>query len=1353
MKTENRPAPPYRAFGKLLTQRRIEAGFTKQQELAAALGIKQQSVSRWEKGLGRPRMSEMPALEKLVKAQPNELLTAAGFAQAPTAKPTVPATATSFDRALPLSALSPETFESFCEALLDRVYRTQDGQVHRYGGTGSKQDGIDIVARGPFGVHSFQCKRVNEFGAQKVHTAVGEQTFEANRKVLLLSCVASPKARDAIAAHKDWQLWDREDITRKLHELPQTDRLDLVDRYFSGQRFDLLGIPEAGPLQSIDEYFKPFLVEGRLFNHSWALVGRHAELEELTTHVKDESVRLTCLLGGAGSGKSRLLREVVNLVAADKRLSVLLVSPTEDVKAEHLDALRGSRGDKTILVVDDAHEREDLGTLLRYAADPSHHTRLLLSLRPYGLEPLRHQAANVSLLPPEVQFVTLTRPTVQSAIALASSVLQHCDASIEAAPEIASATYPTPLVTVLAAQLLARHEIPVALLNNEDDLRVYVLARLQDIITGRLVSGQDSERLQAVLRLVALVQPILPDDPALLAALSTREGVDKVDATRLLRLLNEAGVLFKRGLRWRIAPDLLADEILKSNYISPKGSINERAVQFFEQATSAQLRNMFVNLGRLDWRLRDGKTDESNLLDSLQPHLKWSDKHDQPHVEAVEAVAYYQPRFALTFAKKLIDDGHGDSARVCSAVRNAAYTFDHLEEACLLLWRAGCNDKRQLNQHPAHGIRLLKELAEFQVNKPIAYVEGVVNFALGLLEQSASLTRTYTPFAILEGALETEMQSTSFANNTYTISRYRLSLQQAGEVRRKISSTLLRFIRMEPNRRAFLAARTLSHALRSPMHGDESDGAWTEEHLELLRRAGALLNEVQLHPVVLVELAKSISWHAFFSASETRTVARGILKHLERDLRTRTIRVLIDGWGSETWEFNASHEQEGAEEYRKQVSADLVAQFPEPAKLLAELDSCLTDILAIAGSGYGSPFMFMNHLLATTPGLARELLTQEIEERLSERLTPYVGQALSIVITRDEFDLLQSYLTRSQGSDQALLQVAEAYVRYTPTRPYKAEEVALFRDICESKIPDVLVMGAHLVRQVAGQNPSLALELACSIQFDVSERAAHDVLMWLSSAKELSPSDIDTRRRDFLSNLGRLERLNDYWVVEFLKRSIERDPEAVVQLMKARLQTGEEDRRWNHIHFSRAQGSPGLGLHATSRGTRLVRDLLDWALIACTDPVFIWSFGQTVSTLWGSYDQSLLDQLLTWMSGGTVEHARLVAAVLENAQNTLIYENTTFVDDILEAADLIGGKAVALVQQSLASATQSGVRSGIPGEPFAEDLRLEEHCKVKLATLSRTSPAYDLYDSMLKAARASIAAQNRMKEAMEDEDE
>jgi hypothetical protein len=418
---------------------------------------------------------------------------------------------------------------------------------------------------------------------------------------------------------------------------------------------------------------------------------------------------------------------------------------------------------------------------------------------------------------------------------------------------------------------------------------------------------------------------------------------------------------------------------------------------------------MFVNLGRLDWRLREGKTDESKLLDSLLPFLKWGSKYDNPHVEAVEAVAYYQPRFALSFAGKLIKDGHGVSEKVCYIARNAAFTYDHLEEACMLLWRAGRKDDRALHQNPGHGIRLLKELAEFRVNKPVAYVEGVVNFALELLERPASLSAANSPFSILEGALETEMESTSYSRNTYTITRFHLPLEQAREVRRTISTALLRFIAAEPLRRAFLAALTLSNALRTPMHGGSSDGAWTREHLELLQNVHALLNQTRVNPVVLVGLAQSVSWHAFFSGSETSEEARSILKHLERDLRTRTTRVLIDGWGSETWEMNDAYEREGVEEYRVQVTHDLIEAFPKPEALLRELGSCLEDISSVAGSGYGSPFIFMNHLLTVVPGLAQALLTRDIEEGLSEHLILYVGQALSVAVGADEATLLQRY--------------------------------------------------------------------------------------------------------------------------------------------------------------------------------------------------------------------------------------------------------------------------------------------------------------------------------------------------------
>lgn len=1340
----------YAVFGELLARLRVSAGFTMQQDLATALSVTQQTVSRWEKGFARPRSNLVPTLERLVRAKENELLLAAGYQLTPA--DTRAETATSHDRPLPLSALPPETFESFCAAFLHRMYHPCGGTVSRYGGTGHKQHGIDIVATGPFGTHSFQCKRVTEFGAQKVHTAAAEQTYAADLKVLLLSSVASPSSRDAMAVHTGWELWDREDITRRFHDLPLVDRLDLVDRYFSGQRLDLLGRNEPGPIQSPEEFFKPFLVSDRFFNHSWALVGRNEEVSQVVSSIQDESVVLTCLVGAPGAGKSRVLREVTQRIVQGTPMHVRFVSPTEEVNAHHLDRLRDSRGVATLLVVDDAHDREDLGVLLRYAAVPENRTHLLLSLRPYGRERLRLQAADVSLSGSSVQFAEMRPQSQEQAQALAESILVECKATPAAAVEIARATYTTPLVTVLAAQLVARDNVSLALLGNAEEFRTYVLRSLQDVITVTLVAGLDVPRLRAILRVIALLQPIIPDDPGLFNILLEIEGIEQPDVSRLMRLLGEAGVLFKRGLRSRLAPDLLADEIIRSNYLNANGTANERVTQIFNLANAEHLKNLFVNLGRLDWRLREGKTDDSALLTSLSPKLRWGEGYRNPHVEAVEAVAYYQPRFALDFAKRLIAERHGDNSSVCNMVRYAAYTYDHLQEACHLLWSAGRNDARTLHQHPSHGIRILKELAEFQLNKPIEYVREVVNFALGLLERPASLNSAHTPFSILEGALGTEMEAKSYSRSTLTITHYQLPLEWARKVRDEVHTALIRYLRDGPPRRAFLSAQTIAQALRGPMRGDTSDYAWEQQQVELLKKIKVVLNEVHVSPVVLVRLAQSISWHAFHGSLEASAEAIPILDLLNRDLRTRLTRALVDGWGTETWKLSETLEREAHVKDRQLLTADLIAAFAEPSHLLDELDVSLEEIATVAHSGYGSSFLLVNHLLVSVPGIATELLLRNNEGRAG-RFDHYVGTALSTVVESCDSGFVNEYIIRSEGSSKVLAQLAEAYVRFEPSRPYTLQEVELLKRIFQSKDATVLMVASSLARQVASRSPALAIELICLADFEVNARATHEMFIWLSGDKAIPEAEVDRKRKELLRKLVVLKKLDDYWVRLFLVTSIKEDPSSVVELIMARFKEAQRRNDWSYEPLSKEHNGNGLGLMEVEAGPRLLREFLDWAVEELKDIPSAQHVGEAVYGLCGAYDQALLDLLLDWMSTGSQAHATLVAKVLRESQPALIYEQSKFIRDVLNAAELISDEALDEICSAIAMATHSGIRGGTSGEPFPEDLRMEQHCEQMLASLSRAEPAFDLYDGLLKDARYSITRQRKSKEALEEEDD
>jgi transcriptional regulator with XRE-family HTH domain len=159
---------PYAAFGARLAQLRQQAGLSQQVDLATRVGTTQQTISRWESGQSRPRVNQIPQIAAALDTDgdpekrescTNDLLRAAGYSSAQTA-------VQSFDQPFPIDALPPESFERFCREFVEALY--PQAEVHRAGGLGHKQLGIDIEARLTNGdIITFQCKRVQEFGPQK----------------------------------------------------------------------------------------------------------------------------------------------------------------------------------------------------------------------------------------------------------------------------------------------------------------------------------------------------------------------------------------------------------------------------------------------------------------------------------------------------------------------------------------------------------------------------------------------------------------------------------------------------------------------------------------------------------------------------------------------------------------------------------------------------------------------------------------------------------------------------------------------------------------------------------------------------------------------------------------------------------------------------------------------------------------------------------------------------------------------------------------------------------------------------------------------------------------------------------
>lgn len=1341
----------YEQFGNLLTGLRQRAGI-KQVDFAAMVESTQQTVSRWELGTSRPRSKDMARIAAALNADVDELLTAAGYL-------TAPMVAASFDKSFPLHALSSESFELFCTDFLERLYRAQSGKVFRAGKQGHTQRGIDITVEVNSAIHVFQCKRVAEFGPAKVRAAMAAAIDPAEKKVLLLSITASPQAREVVKG-APWEIWDQDDISRQVRGLAKLDQIALVDRFFRGQRFALLGEDEAGPWESVKKFFEPYMQDGA-FGHAWQLVGRETETKALREALESNSVALTLLIGAGGAGKSRLLRDVLEAYEKEHQsIRVRMLTPQLQMSAKSLEDL--GQGDK-LLVVDDAHDREDLALLLRYVAVPSNRCRLLLSLRPYGLDSIRRQAAVLSLTGPHVVSVSMVAPKLEEAISLAEQVLRHEDGPIHMAKTIASLTHESPLFTVLAAHVVARDKLHPQLIGSTDEFKHRIYLEFEKVVTSDIAAGLDVDRLKSMLSVIALVQPIARDDKALTELFEQVADVPLQHAARLLNLLIDAGLLFKRGRTYRLSPDLLADAIIERSCVTSSWQSTGYAEQVFDKAGSIYLKNLLINLGRLDWRKLEGDTRESRLLAGIWAKLQRTSKYADPHMEAAVEVAYYQPRQALDFVKRLIADGHETDSSTCQIIKHAAYNASYVEECCALLWTIGRKDGRSLNQHPHHPIRILKELATPEPNKPVELIQRVVDFGLDLIKRPLRSDDTHTPFEILEGALESEGHVTTATRRQFSFSPYAVDLDVMSPVREQILTTLLTCITQYKDKRAFDAAAKLSQALRRP-HGlfgmaiDESVlNAWDDAASKTLAQIYRCVTDSvsTISPVVLFRVVHAIGWHAFHGPIERREVPLKLVELLSVDLKTRCIRALMDAWGTDTWELDTdSCERPSFESDVASLIEELKAEYQQPSELCEFLAECLHEIDQYAGGSYGQAHIFLGRLLSANLDLARHVASLR-RNQPGHRLSSMSGTALGMVMRaspeegRTHVDELLD-----EGGVESLREIAEAYVRFDSVGIYTEFDKRALHEVFQSTDHQVLWYAGHVVREVARHDPGLAIELISNVDLDSAPQMTHDFYMWLSNKNVIPFESISDSAFDrLLGKLKVLKSLDDYWVEAFLRKAMQRDPQRVLDLIRARLQLALERDNWHYRPLNLGLSNEGsLGLLSVENGPAMLVSFLSWGLGHIDDYQFAYEFGHAVEGLCAPYDEVFGSILLQWMKSGSMAHAHVVAAVIQHAPNNFVIRSGDLVDQILRQAELIEADALKIISGAIYTSTFSGARSTSPGEPYKEDLEMKAYAEKKLAQMSRAEPAYEVYENLLRDAEQGIARQLKEKTTIAEEE-
>jgi transcriptional regulator with XRE-family HTH domain len=1335
-----------------------------QAELAQRMGVGQQTVSGWERGASRPRRAMVGQLADLFGIDVDVLLREAGYVAATADTPAEEVRPVRpLLTLLPLQALPPEQFESFSADLARLLH--PGAAVHRVGGQGHKQHGVDVVVNHPRGRPTgIQCKRERTFGPKKVRDAVAALTTPVRQCYIFLARIASPPARAEIKKHPRWELWDADDISRAVRQLPPEAALRLVDTYFVGWREAFLGIAEPSPWLTRTEFFQPYR---GIVSYDGQLIGRGDELAGLLS-LLESGGELGVLFGRGGLGKTRLLRAFADRAELDRRAVVRFLAPQTPPRPADFELL--PTGEHLVVIVDDAHDRSDLAAVLLGIRRARPHSKVLLAMRPYGNAQLAADLRQIGLHPSEIASWRLEDLKTQEAAELAQAALPPETASA-VVERLAGVGVDCPLLIVVAGHLIGQGQLDPTTLEGSGHLRDEILAGFRNAMAGDQASG-DQELRREVLDAVAILQPFRTDDDEFHAAMAGLTGQPYDRVAHHLRSLEDGGILLRRGQSVRVVPDLLGDVILAQAMADTASGRPTGYLERVWRTVSGQpLLHVFVNGARVDWQVRQGTPNATSLVEPLWRWFEQQFRETGPNARLallamLRKVAYFQPQRALTLARWAYEnptegaaaDGNSESLLhyhptnddvvrgLPQVIEHVAYNAGFLPEALDLLWQLSRTDERPTNQYPEHPIRVLCALAEYQIGKPRLYNEAVVDAAARWLAQPEVGDLPHSPFDVLEVLLASELEERIPRDHKLLLRSRPLNVDAVAVVRGRVIDLALSEVRSPDPRRAVNAINAITRGLHFPRGlfgrevSDTERSQWTPIICEEIQRLGELGANESLDPVVNVAIRKVLHPHAQ-SSGVTKDPAAQALERFPASFEHDFALALHDGWGRILGRKRGSHDDASD----RQAFFDRVASTATNLWADEELCSRLEQRLTIDrrafnadGGGAGNPGPFVWTLIRTRPSFGSVICRRVIDDPASV-LLGLVPDALNRLANSNFADtvvLAEALIATSSAA--VARHVAHAFAWGRGDRSHLLDKEAdLLRSLATHDDPTIRRIAAQAVQSLSSGQRPLALDLATAIRFTDDAQTAAELLGAFGSHGRLRWDELSAAQAAaLLDQLRRCPSIDDYHLLDFLSHLSRTEPDTVVRMLLDRAEIGDE-LPYSEYRPLPHHWEPPLHVKTSDRFPEILRSIRDWIFNGeassrrSDGPEIFRAVAQ-------DYDAQAIHVLDETLLADTPQHIRVVGAILREAPRNLVWDNVPFVTRALHIAERHGHDSIRAIGSGLHTALTSGSRSGSIGEPYQEDIEQRDKSAEIANQLPTGSIEQRFYRSLTRAAEASI---------------
>lgn len=1337
------------SVGKRLREARLARGWN-QKDLASALGVGQQSVSRWERDLTTPAAD---LLDQLAELFPATDLGGARWSPRGVDLPVRPLLTQ-----LPFPSLTPQQFESFCRDLLRALH--PEAEVSSFGVSGDPQEGIDIRVVIGDETWAVQCKRVAEFGRQRMLDAVRAVTMPADRYLLMLSREATVAAREEIDRHPHWVLWDQDQLSAQVRALDPVRARRLVETYFPEHLGPFLGAKSGRAWMEPGDYFAPFMSPDRPFNHTWPIHGRAVEIAAVIEAVRRPEPALTLVVGAGGSGKTRLLRAVADELST-RSIEVLFARPFDDIERSDLEEV-GRRA--AVLIIDDAHDRSGIERLLVWLTERDTHAAVVLVTRPQAKDLILSTARRCGLVGDAVTSIDLTALPRDVATELAREVLGSAAPAGSTARRLAWVTGGEPFALTVGGHLVASQHIDPMLLASEQEFR----QSLFDHFSETLVGDPDA---RAVLDLVALLQPVNPADSEFRDLADRFVDLPAARFDRVVAGLVDSGVLRRTAEIVRVAPDLFADYLAEQVAYDPGvRRLTATASDVLAAVGGSLFHNVLVNLSKLDWRLTATGDTGPGLL--MQQWIELADDFRaagfggrERILKLVSSVAQFQPAWALEFARIAIEepterrdpeDGYVASLlgqpytyrsvldEVPPLLAGAALHIDHVAEAAELLWKIARDEPHSRGSRRSAG-QTLQDLAALEPAKPVEYVEVIVDRALSWLDGTQGSVGAFSPFDVLEPILATEGHTTEFTGRQFSMRPFSISAPAVEALRLRIVDACFSKLQPEVNLSVALRAlKLLEQATRapSPILGHEPDAedqaAWepgigrTIERLETVARSG-------VDPVVLVGLRRALRWRSTHDNPQ-REKASSVLAAIPESVEFNLTSALLEGnWetydADEAWE---AHQERFARRLDSQVEMlQDHCSVVEAMKLLEDRLSAIREAGGLVTRAHG---MFAWRLVDLWPDLGRAVL-DEVQSHADSSLGDIVDAILGRWCATFPDDGIQRARALLEAGDVSLRRSVAISCGYLQGDALlQPDAMSLVRRLLAD--PDAGVQRTALqgLWGLAQAAPVATIELLLEAGLGENGNLLEESARYFARGQPLAVDQMSAHQRErLLDGLSQAPSLEGHSVGELVGELSVTAPVETLELLISRLEregAGAWVRGSEAIPFEWGSNGP-LRFRDSSRFTESLVSIIKWAADA-PDTRNRRDAAQLFSCVAGALDEQVVSTLSGAAAAGDAATLRSVAALVSEAPMMFVFEQVDFVRELLTLASRHDPVVQRDVRSWLSRSASSGTRSGVPGEPFPEDVAQRDECRKLIAALSRTDPARRFYVDLERAAEQSI---------------